>query len=114
MIAATPTALLSRDLRPITGELSPCVFTWEGITFDGASYDPGNQSQDPVTGGIVAGMGNPVVMLNRDRFPGGVLPREDDVCQIIYGGQVLDLLVADINVGVANLAVILKTPAQSG
>jgi len=110
---ATSPALLSRDLRAITGELSPCVFVWGVMSFDGASYDPGAQSQDPVTGGIVAGMGNPVVMLNRDRFPAGVYPREDDECSVIYGGETIALRVATINVGVANLTVILKTSAES-
>lgn len=106
-----PAAIFAADLAAISKDI-PATFIWRGQTFNDCSFNPGDQARDPMTGGILEDEGTPTLVINKNRFPGGVLPEGLDECAVIYGGTRFELLVVSVNEGLVALSINLGTPEK--
>lgn len=111
-------ATLRRDLNAISGDV-PASAVWtsyqtgsaaDPVTLLGVSYNPGDETQDPVIGGIIPGQGTPTLMVDKCKFPGGIFPEENDLFTITYGGETFTLRAASIQRGYVALTIGLTTP----
>ncbi len=114
-------ATLRRDLNAISADV-PASAVWRNMQSGSAtsivplfdvSYNPGDETQDPVLGGIIPGQGGPTLVVDKAKFPGGVFPEENDLMEVTYGGQTFTLRVSSVQRGYVGLTIVLATPFRA-